>query len=99
MDGWRCRIASKETGRSSMSMMMLKARIAISLRCVPKRIQTRAMAHLWQRIEERYERAQNLGAAFKTPTKIELERDPISGADFVIRISEALKQKPKSSSK
>ena len=39
-------------------------------------------------------RAQKSGAAFMTDTEGELMRDPLTGVDFVLRVSTALRQKP-----
>ncbi|KAI8462453.1 MAG: ATP adenylyltransferase-domain-containing protein [Monoraphidium minutum] len=51
---------------------------------------------LWQRVDEVYERAQQTGAALKTDTRTELLRDPSPpGLEFVLRVTTALKAKPK----
>eukprot|EP00210_Caulerpa_lentillifera_P007950 g7589.t1 len=51
---------------------------------------------LWSKIVNTYDTASQSGAAFKTPTQIELIKDPVLDLSFVLRISESLDNKPPS---
>lgn len=52
-------------------------------------------SELWQRVVNIYDKAQDSGAATKTKPKVELFKDEDYGVEFVLRLAEILKSKPK----